>query len=142
MEIHTVYSITSYIYSVMIASMFSDLNAFLQLSSTCCLASILYEIKVYKQNKVVICSTNHLYTLANSQRYCCIFNTYNSTGYWFQSDEQSKLPEFVKVVEVGPRDGLQNEAVLVPTDIKVEFINRLSETGLSEIEVTRFVNLF
>ncbi|CAF4861573.1 unnamed protein product, partial [Rotaria socialis] len=37
---------------------------------------------------------------------------------------------FVRIFEVGPRDGLQNEKVQVPTPIKVEFINRLSRTGL------------
>ncbi|XP_008689988.1 3-hydroxymethyl-3-methylglutaryl-CoA lyase, cytoplasmic isoform X4 [Ursus maritimus] len=50
------------------------------------------------------------------------------------------LPECVKIVEVGPRDGLQNEKVIVPTDIKIEFINQLSQTGLSVIEVTSFVS--
>lgn len=49
-------------------------------------------------------------------------------------------PKFVKIVEVGPRDGLQNEAINVPTAIKIEFINRLSETGLSAIEATSFVS--
>ena len=50
------------------------------------------------------------------------------------------LPKFVKLVEVAPRDGLQNEAKIVPTNIKIEFINRLSETGLSVIEATSFVS--
>uniref|UniRef100_A0A2I2ZPM4 hydroxymethylglutaryl-CoA lyase n=1 Tax=Gorilla gorilla gorilla TaxID=9595 RepID=A0A2I2ZPM4_GORGO len=59
----------------------------------------------------------------------------------FQETSQlSGLPDFVKIVEVGPRDGLQNEKVIVPTDIKIEFINRLSQTGLSVIEVTSFVS--
>ncbi|CAO2634290.1 3-hydroxy-3-methylglutaryl-CoA lyase, cytoplasmic, partial [Lemmus lemmus] len=52
----------------------------------------------------------------------------------------SGLPEYVKIVEVGPRDGLQNEKIIVPTDIKIEFINQLSQTGLSVIEVTSFVS--
>ncbi|XP_008844344.1 3-hydroxymethyl-3-methylglutaryl-CoA lyase, cytoplasmic isoform X2 [Nannospalax galili] len=52
----------------------------------------------------------------------------------------SGFPEYVKIVEVGPRDGLQNEKVIVPTDIKIEFINQLSKTGLSAIEVTSFVS--
>jgi len=47
---------------------------------------------------------------------------------------------FVRIVEVGPRDGLQNEKIQVPTSIKVEFINRLSRTGLKCIEVTSFVS--
>lgn len=46
----------------------------------------------------------------------------------------------VIVVEVGPRDGLQNEAQLVPTDVKVAFINALSRAGLPVIEATSFVN--
>lgn len=50
------------------------------------------------------------------------------------------LPQQVKVVEVGPRDGLQNEATPVPTDVKIEFIDRLSDTGLPVIEATSFVS--
>ena len=51
-----------------------------------------------------------------------------------------QLPQFVKIVEVGPRDGLQNEPQRIDTDIKVEFINRLSLTGLSSIEATSMVS--
>lgn len=43
----------------------------------------------------------------------------------------------VRIVEVGPRDGLQNESKFVETDVKVEFINRLSKVGFQNIEVTR-----
>ena len=50
------------------------------------------------------------------------------------------LPSFVKIVEVGPRDGLQNEPGVVPTEVKVEFINKLAESGLSVIEATSFVS--
>jgi hydroxymethylglutaryl-CoA lyase len=50
------------------------------------------------------------------------------------------LPRKVKLVEVGPRDGLQNEAQPVPTAAKIAFIDRLSETGLSVIEATAFVS--
>uniref|UniRef100_A0A8I5ZVC0 hydroxymethylglutaryl-CoA lyase n=1 Tax=Rattus norvegicus TaxID=10116 RepID=A0A8I5ZVC0_RAT len=57
-----------------------------------------------------------------------------------EASQLSGLPEYVKIVEVGPRDGLQNEKVIVPTDIKIEFINQLSQTGLSVIEVTSFVS--
>ncbi|XP_046674272.1 hydroxymethylglutaryl-CoA lyase, mitochondrial [Homalodisca vitripennis] len=58
----------------------------------------------------------------------------------FQTAQQGKLPEFVRVVEVGPRDGLQNEPISVPTEVKIEFINRLSQTGLKVIEATSFVS--
>ena len=46
----------------------------------------------------------------------------------------------IKIVEVGPRDGLQNEKALVPTSIKVELINRLSAAGITHIEATSFVS--
>ncbi|MEH6633158.1 MAG: hydroxymethylglutaryl-CoA lyase [Halopseudomonas aestusnigri] len=46
----------------------------------------------------------------------------------------------VKIVEVGPRDGLQNEKMLVPTEAKIELINRLSDTGLTAIEASAFVS--
>jgi len=50
------------------------------------------------------------------------------------------LPKRVKIVEVGPRDGLQNEKQVVPTEIKIELIDRLAEAGLSVIEATSFVS--
>jgi hydroxymethylglutaryl-CoA lyase len=52
----------------------------------------------------------------------------------------SGLPEQVKIVEVGPRDGLQNEKTMVSTDVKVELIHRLCDAGLSVIEATAFVS--
>lgn len=50
------------------------------------------------------------------------------------------LPAAVKVVEVGPRDGLQNETAIVPLETKVALIDRLSATGLSAIEAGSFVS--
>ncbi len=50
------------------------------------------------------------------------------------------FPTRVKLVEVGPRDGLQNEKQTVPADIKIELVHRLQEAGLKEIEVTSFVS--
>jgi isopropylmalate/homocitrate/citramalate synthase len=50
------------------------------------------------------------------------------------------LPHSVRIVEVGPRDGLQNEPDTVPTETKIAFIDRLSETGLPAIEATAFVS--
>src|SRR5688572_110095 len=46
----------------------------------------------------------------------------------------------VRVIEVGPRDGLQNEATPIPTESKLDFIQRLAEAGLTEIEATSFVS--
>jgi len=56
------------------------------------------------------------------------------------SGHMSTLPTSVRIVEVGPRDGLQNEKTLVPTDVKVEFISRLAAAGLSHVEATSFVS--
>ena len=50
------------------------------------------------------------------------------------------LPKSVMLFEMGPRDGLQNESELVPTDAKVHYIDLLSETGLRWIEATSFVS--
>ena len=50
------------------------------------------------------------------------------------------LPKRVKMVEVGPRDGLQNEATNVPTHIKIELIERLADAGLQVVEATSFVS--
>ncbi|KAG0167228.1 3-hydroxymethyl-3-methylglutaryl-CoA lyase [Apophysomyces sp. BC1034] len=48
--------------------------------------------------------------------------------------------EFVKIVEVGPRDGLQNEKQVIPTPIKVQLIERLADAGLPVVEATSFVS--
>jgi hydroxymethylglutaryl-CoA lyase len=50
------------------------------------------------------------------------------------------LPTQVKIVEVGPRDGLQNEKQVVSTEIKIELINRLAAAGVRVIEATSFVS--
>src|SRR4051794_20605563 len=46
----------------------------------------------------------------------------------------------VRIVDVGPRDGLQNEPGEVPTAVKVELIERLAEAGLTAVEATAFVS--
>jgi hydroxymethylglutaryl-CoA lyase len=50
------------------------------------------------------------------------------------------LPQAVKIVEVGPRDGLQNEKDFVPTAVKIELINRLSAAGFRNVESASFVS--
>ncbi len=49
------------------------------------------------------------------------------------------LPESVKIREVGPRDGFQNEPEVIPTERKIELIDALARTGLRRLEVTSFV---
>jgi hydroxymethylglutaryl-CoA lyase len=56
------------------------------------------------------------------------------------SDPGTSPANFVHVVEVGPRDGLQNEATPIPTAAKIAFVNELSAAGLRTVEVTSFVN--
>lgn len=51
-----------------------------------------------------------------------------------------QLPKEVKIVEVGPRDGLQNEKMILDTDAKLTYILMLAKAGLKEIEVTSFVS--
>src|SRR5256885_17253378 len=50
------------------------------------------------------------------------------------------VPDFVRIVEVGPRDGLQNEPGEVPTDVKIQLIERLADAGLPAVEATAFVS--
>src|SRR2546422_4899942 len=50
------------------------------------------------------------------------------------------LPKNVRIVEVGPRDGLQNESAIIPTPKKAEFIQLLGTAGLQDIEVASFVH--
>jgi hydroxymethylglutaryl-CoA lyase len=53
---------------------------------------------------------------------------------------QPNLPRKVKIVEVGPRDGLQNEKENVPADVKIELVNRLSNAGFTNVEAAAFVS--
>ena len=50
------------------------------------------------------------------------------------------LPSRVQIIDVGPRDGLQNEKSPVPVEVKIGLVHRLQEAGLQEIEVTSFVS--
>jgi hydroxymethylglutaryl-CoA lyase len=52
----------------------------------------------------------------------------------------TNYPSRVRLIDVGPRDGLQNEAQPVPTEVKIELVHRLQAAGLREIEVTSYVS--
>ncbi|KAG8993948.1 hypothetical protein FRB94_010247 [Tulasnella sp. JGI-2019a] len=58
----------------------------------------------------------------------------------FATSSSRSANEFIKIVEVGPRDGLQNEKTSIPTSVKVDLINRLGQSGLSVIESGSFVS--
>lgn len=66
-----------------------------------------------------------LRSLRNQQRF---FSTPRST------------PDFVRVIEVGPRDGLQNEKKSIPVETKLELVRRLAAAGLQTIEAGSFVS--
>jgi hydroxymethylglutaryl-CoA lyase len=55
-------------------------------------------------------------------------------------ERESALPKRVRLVEVGPRDGLQNEKSTVATEVKIALIDRLSDAGFAAIEATAFVS--
>ncbi|XP_022985654.1 hydroxymethylglutaryl-CoA lyase, mitochondrial isoform X2 [Cucurbita maxima] len=76
------------------------------------------------------CSPGHEYRTKSSS------NNIQHTTNKFLKD----IPKFVKIVEVGPRDGLQNEKGMVPTFVKVELIHRLVSSGLPVVEATSFVS--
>src|SRR5204863_9787317 len=59
---------------------------------------------------------------------------------WFGQERAVKLPAEVTIYEVGPRDGLQNEARQVPTADKIRFIDALVAAGIRAIEITSFVS--
>ncbi|KAL5193482.1 Hydroxymethylglutaryl-CoA lyase, mitochondrial [Glycine soja] len=88
----------------------------------------------------------------NSMKFGMIDNSFYTSDYQYSPQNNNKnvqdmaykfmkgIPNFVKIVEVGPRDGLQNEKNIVPTDVKIELIHRLASSGLSVIEATSFVS--
>uniref|UniRef100_A0A3Q2PZ61 hydroxymethylglutaryl-CoA lyase n=1 Tax=Fundulus heteroclitus TaxID=8078 RepID=A0A3Q2PZ61_FUNHE len=84
-------------------------------------------------------------TVKHCLSYKQIVEDYPWLRSWLQEEKVSIIllflyPEFVKIVEVGPRDGLQNEKDIVPTRVKIQLIDMLSTTGLSVIEATSFVS--
>lgn len=56
-----------------------------------------------------------------------------------RSNEPNSRDSRIKIVEVGPRDGLQNEKKTIPLTTKIELIERLAKSGLSDIEAGSFV---
>lgn len=68
------------------------------------------------------------------------YSPYQISGIGYMVHAVLNLPARVKIVEVGPRDGLQNEATILDVPVKVELVNRLSESGIGFIEVGAFVS--
>ncbi|CAK8565332.1 unnamed protein product [Lathyrus sativus] len=90
--------------------------------------------------------------LGRNSKFGIVNNSFYTSDYQYSQIRNNKdmqdmaykfmkgMPEFVKIVEVGPRDGLQNEKNIVPTAVKIELIHRLASTGLSVVEATSFVS--
>ena len=70
----------------------------------------------------------------------CLLRWRADTGFVLQIDKLHMIPNHVTLVEVGPRDGLQNEATPVTAAHKIELVHRLQAAGCREIEVTSFVS--
>ncbi|KAK6504831.1 hypothetical protein TWF481_006768 [Arthrobotrys musiformis] len=68
-----------------------------------------------------------------------LFASVKDLYYYSKPSPKTDNGEFVKIVEVGPRDGLQNEKAIVPLHTKISLIERLSTTGLTVIEAGSFV---
>ncbi|CAA7018377.1 unnamed protein product [Microthlaspi erraticum] len=91
------------------------------LGRSCAASGTLWESKSFQEHKYHTCS--------------------NENGVPHSSNKFVRgIPKFVKIVEVGPRDGLQNEKNIVPTSVKVELIQRLVSAGLPVVEATSFVS--
>ncbi|CAM0880881.1 unnamed protein product [Alopecurus aequalis] len=80
------------------------------------------------------------YLSQNQQNYRCFSSSSEQERIGVGNRVIHDLPRFVKIVEVGPRDGLQNEKNTVPTPVKIELIKRLATSGLSVVEATSFVS--
>ncbi|NP_001103870.1 3-hydroxy-3-methylglutaryl-CoA lyase, cytoplasmic [Danio rerio] len=85
--------------------------------------------------------------VSSAVKHCLSYETFLRDYPWLprllweeKCSELPKLPVYVKIVEVGPRDGLQNEKEIVPTEVKIQLIDLLSQTGLPVIEATSFVS--
>ncbi|XP_066306096.1 uncharacterized protein [Miscanthus floridulus] len=96
------------------------------------------------RGKVTAALSHHVFGAGGSSRNQHIYRYFSSSSHqgriWAGSKVLRDLPEYVKIVEVGPRDGLQNEKDIVPTPLKVELIRRLATSGLPVVEATSFVS--
>ncbi|KAJ1283257.1 hypothetical protein BS78_03G114900 [Paspalum vaginatum] len=99
---------------------------------------------LHNQGKVTAGLSPHVFGATCSSWYQQSYRYFSSSAdrgrIWDGGKVIHGLPRCVKIVEVGPRDGLQNEKDIVPTSIKVELIRRLATSGLPVVEATSFVS--
>lgn len=94
-------------------------------------------VKLFSNNNSFMRQVHGICTL---RLYISLIFMYTLLSFLQTQDIPSlRYPDKVRIVEVGPRDGLQNEGSIVPARVKIDFINMLSKTGLQTIEVTRYV---
>ncbi|KAK4678644.1 hypothetical protein QC764_309520 [Podospora pseudoanserina] len=92
---------------------------------------LLFQLKISKMSRLATLP-RRLALLRPLRRTTCTARSYSTAS-------EQRLDNRVKIVEVGPRDGLQNEKNIVPLATKIELIERLAKTGLQTIEAGSFV---
>lgn len=75
-----------------------------------------------------------------SSRLACLRTARLAARYPPRRRYATSASDFVRIVEVGPRDGLQNEKQSIPVATKIELVNKLAQTGLKTIEAGSFVS--
>jgi hypothetical protein len=75
-----------------------------------------------------------------SSRFACLRTARLAARYPLRRRYATASSDLVRIVEVGPRDGLQNEKQSIPVATKIELVNRLAQTGLTTIEAGSFVS--
>lgn len=80
------------------------------------------------------------FSMFKASRYPSLFRLRLTAKRYSTEAASEQQPVDVRIVEVGPRDGLQNEPKIVSTEVKIDLINQLSTTGLRTIETTSFVS--
>lgn len=73
-------------------------------------------------------------------KFTCLRTARLAARYPLRRTYATASSDFVRIVEVGPRDGLQNEKQSIPVATKIELVNRLAQTGLKTIEAGSFVS--
>jgi hydroxymethylglutaryl-CoA lyase len=107
-------------------------------------AASLSQIAITTSDGVDIPRTRNRTMMARPRHHHHQSRTYRASGYvcsqHISASRSSKDKRFIKIVEVGPRDGLQNEKKVVPTENKIQFIQMLAEAGCPTVEAAAFVS--
>lgn len=80
-------------------------------------------------------------SITKNVEFSCLNKSDSCLKHLLQTFQSTAVPQ-IRIYEVGPRDGLQNESKFVPTEIKIELINKLAAAGIKDIESARYVSFF